>query len=273
MAAPSNTFGTNSNPTNATDESMGWAANPTRKVQSGFTLTIVQMGARLYVPSMGRFLQVDPVEGGTPNAYTYVSDPINSNDYTGKACEGLAGVAVLMCKSVQVSLGGNPNNPVAQAIANTPKTASRSISTSAKPQQSTSTIGKIGSSISNGVKQVGSGIVAGAKTVGSGISDGYKWIGDTAYKVSQNRYVQALGKATVIVVSGCINGVVTTVAFSVAAAQAVGATVSLSPYSLAAECATGAAIETYKTVNPGGGQALEYLDTMIEAYDTYNRYR
>ena len=41
------------------------------------------MGARVYLPTIGRFLQVDPVQGGTPNAYTYTPDPINSNDYTG----------------------------------------------------------------------------------------------------------------------------------------------------------------------------------------------
>jgi hypothetical protein len=42
------------------------------------------MGARVYIPSLGRFLQVDPVDGGTLNGYVYVADPINSSDYNGK---------------------------------------------------------------------------------------------------------------------------------------------------------------------------------------------
>lgn len=78
------TFGTNSNPANSTNQSMGWAANPTRKVEGLFTVAIIQMGARVYLPSLARFLQVDPVEGGTANGYVYVGDPINGNDYTGR---------------------------------------------------------------------------------------------------------------------------------------------------------------------------------------------
>jgi RHS repeat-associated protein len=79
----STTFGTNSNPANATDNSMGWAADPTRKVAGAFSVPIIQMGARVYLPTMGRFLQVDPIEGGTPNPYVYAADPINLSDYSG----------------------------------------------------------------------------------------------------------------------------------------------------------------------------------------------
>ena len=45
---------------------------------------IVLMGFRAYNPGTGRFLQVDPVFGGSCNAYDYVcGDPINSRDLDG----------------------------------------------------------------------------------------------------------------------------------------------------------------------------------------------
>ncbi|MGC2374375.1 MAG: RHS repeat-associated core domain-containing protein [Solirubrobacteraceae bacterium] len=45
---------------------------------------IVAMGARSYVAQLGRFLQTDPVPGGSANAYAYTyGDPVNSVDVTG----------------------------------------------------------------------------------------------------------------------------------------------------------------------------------------------
>jgi RHS repeat-associated protein len=49
--------------------------------------TVVLMGARLYDPTVGAFLQVDPVFGGSANAYDYVDqDPVNNTDLNGEWC-------------------------------------------------------------------------------------------------------------------------------------------------------------------------------------------
>jgi len=52
--------------------------------ETSLALTPIQMGARVYLPTLGRFTSVDPVPGGTANNYVYVLDPINSSDYTGQ---------------------------------------------------------------------------------------------------------------------------------------------------------------------------------------------
>jgi hypothetical protein len=46
---------------------------------------IIAMGARLYLPTTGRFLQMDPVTGGSANPYDYVNqDPLNQLDLSGE---------------------------------------------------------------------------------------------------------------------------------------------------------------------------------------------
>jgi RHS repeat-associated protein len=45
----------------------------------------ITMGARSYIPQLGRFLQPDPQPGGSANAYSYTfQDPVNSSDPTGE---------------------------------------------------------------------------------------------------------------------------------------------------------------------------------------------
>ena len=55
-----------------------------RTTESSLIASPVQMGARVYIPELGRFLQVDPEQGGALNAYVYAADPVNQYDINGK---------------------------------------------------------------------------------------------------------------------------------------------------------------------------------------------
>ncbi len=69
--------------TSAAYPTYGWLGGKqrSRNTLSGLTL----MGVRLYDPDLGRFLQTDPVPGGSANAYDYCNaDPINCTDVDGQ---------------------------------------------------------------------------------------------------------------------------------------------------------------------------------------------
>lgn len=54
------------------DFDYGWLGAKQRPLEHANGIETIEMGARQYDPRLGRFLEVDPIEGGSANDYDYV---------------------------------------------------------------------------------------------------------------------------------------------------------------------------------------------------------
>lgn len=71
-------------PQNFDNGSLGWEGSHMKITETLLTLMPIQMGMRVYLPSIGRFTSIDPQPDGSPNIYAYPTDPVNDSDLTGQ---------------------------------------------------------------------------------------------------------------------------------------------------------------------------------------------
>ncbi|MFI0738739.1 PA14 domain-containing protein [Streptomyces sp. NPDC021100] len=95
----------------------GWLGQHERPVEHLAGQQTIEMGARVYLPVLGRFLQVDPVPGGSANDYDYVgADPVNGLDLAGTFSMKSVVHGVTIAAEV-VSFAPGPIGTVASGVA------------------------------------------------------------------------------------------------------------------------------------------------------------
>ncbi|MFD2090306.1 PA14 domain-containing protein [Blastococcus deserti] len=95
--------------TRTDDLAIAWLGQHQRPYESVGSIATIQMGARQYVPALGRFIEVDPVEGGSASDYDYTNaDPVNATDLDGRCPMCLPAIIILARVAAQAAARGAP---------------------------------------------------------------------------------------------------------------------------------------------------------------------
>jgi len=126
---------------------------------------LVELGARQYDPVLGRFLSVDPVEGGSLNGYDYAGqDPINGYDLSGAMPVGLTGDDERAVEKAKQLLWAYESTSIATQTSTWVDKASSSFNKL--------TAAAVGVAKTYGTECVVSGAIGGAATGGFGVLGG-----------------------------------------------------------------------------------------------------
>ncbi len=251
-------------PANTTSGSYGFAGSNQKLTETTLDLKPIQMGARVYLSTLGRFTSPDPIDGGTPNRYVYVVDPINGSDYSG-LLSVISSNSNFVITGVIYNYGMQPHAATPSPAANTQLQPTLSTAKTQGSASLRSGVGTIAAPLKVQeltIKKIGSAVVGGAQSVGGGIGAGVSWLGAGAQSAYQGN--RAHIEAGLV---GCGVGVAGSAAFTYVTAG--GGQFELSAFSIASGCLIGGTSAVVKSVAPETSSGVDAVNQLKDAFDIY----